>query len=185
MISKDLLREIAVKCELETIGNLLLTCKDFNTKIDNKFFWINKLIKDFKFNLTENNLSYKNYYVKINKTIKNIEFIDKNTIITRLNLEDFFKLKELDETIIDIMLNTENKCINTISKILDLVDEIGEIQNKKSITIYLYKSIFPRCVKNLNYKSFWIKVLDKLISIKSFLPDLYDEKIEFYKNLTL
>lgn len=146
---------------------------------------MDKLIKDFKFNLTENNLSYKNYYVKINKTIKNIEFIDKNTIITRLNLEDFFKLKELDETIFDIILNTENKCINTISKILDLVDEISEIQNKKSITIYLYKSIFPRCVKHLNYKSFWIIALNKLISVKSFLPDLYDEKIEFYKNLTL
>ena len=210
MLSKDLLREVSLKCDLQDVYNLLLTCKYFNKKIDNDIFWINKLDKDFKISFTESELSPKKYYLEIYGLLKSYSgdfnkilgygfkhdrkdiikiSIYKNAIYANLDYFDFefFKiLTTLDENLIDILFDKKNKVLKNLKVILNLIEYQLKYE-KLQIVYYLYDIILPKIAKIIENKRFWKTILIKFKEFyndsSNYFTDLYNDKIGFYEKL--
>lgn len=211
MLSKDIINEISLKCELQDIFNLLLSCKYFNSKIDNDIFWINKLDKDYKISFTQSELVPKKYYLQIYSLLKNNSddftrvlnygfrhnrkdiikiCIYKNAIYADLyyfNFQYFNVLKDLDEKLIDILFNQEDKALKNLKIILDLIGYQTRYE-KIQIVYYLYDIILPKISLVVDNKRFWKTILSKFREFYNDSPeyfnDLYNEKIDFYEKMT-
>jgi len=208
-LPKDILIEIALDLNLQDVFGYCLSSKYINERVcENKFFWINKLYKDFNIYHRESKLSAKKYYLEINNLLKKYNFnfdkllrygfiynrndlvkiaIYKNASLSDFNFNDFQKIKLLDEKLIDILFNEKTKTIKNMTEFVNLLS-YNDRDEKLQVIYYLYDFIFPKTLKFFekdNY--FWVNALLKLKEFYNDSPEyffnLYNEKINFYEEL--
>lgn len=120
--------------------------------------------------------------------------IYKDATINFLTFEIFEKLKEFDETLLNKLLDSKDKILPILSKLLNLVDHEIISSNKIQIILYLYYIVLPISSKYIiNRKEFWKIVLSKLEEFKNEenistldkekLLKLYEDKIDFYTKM--
>jgi len=206
-LPKDILIEIALDLDLQSIFGYCLSSKYINEKVcENKNFWINKLYKDFNIDHRESKLSAKKYYLELNNLLKKYNLdallsyglkndrndlvklaIYKNASLSDFDFNDFQKIKLLDEKLIDILFNEKDKAVKNISEFLNLISYIDR-DKKLQVIYYLYDFIFPKALKVLGKNNnFWVHALIKLKEFYNDSPEyffnLYNKKINFYEEL--
>jgi len=206
-LPKDILIEIALDLDLQSILGYCLSSKYINEKVcENKNFWVNKLYKDFNIDHRESKLSAKKYYLELNNLLKKYDLdallsyglkndrndlikiaINKNANLTDFNFNDFQKIKLLDEKLIDILFNEKAKATKNIFGFYNLLKNIDDKDKKFQILYYLFDFILPKTSKIITEDYFWDNILTKLTQYYNESPEyffnLYNKKINFYEEM--
>lgn len=190
-MEKDFWVLLSLEMDLPDIINTCLCSRKIHSYVcENKYFWMNKVKKDF--GIKEDKENAKSYYFKIYKLLKRFSLGEI--------LDHGLKEQEQDKVLIAIHKNVDIRPLFKYRRyVLEFLnsylkffprkeDDEAEITNINPdlviMFVFLYDKILPE-VRIISEPKFWGHVYKKLLYYKS-LPeviDVYKRRGEFYKSL--